>query len=680
MNERKRIFVLISILVVSSLLVTGITIGILYRVAMNQQLARLMETAQSQARLIEAVARFDKLYSKDFPASSEEATLSQIIDAYNRYKGFGKTGEFTLAKRQGDDILFLLSLRHNDLQSPERIPYHSHLAEPMRLALAGQSGGVVGLDYRGERVLAAHEPIQELNCGIVAKIDLKEIRAPFLTAGVIALCFTAFVILGGSALFLRISNPIVWDLQERSLRLTIANEKMKQEAEERNKAENSLKWELAVNSTLSQLYKPLISLTTSIENIANAILKEAMDLTGSMHGYVSSINPETGVNIGHTLTDMLKGHCQVSGEDMKITFPAAENGLYHGLWGHSLNTLEPFFTNAPKMHKASTGLPKGHIPIQRLLSVPVTLGKELVGQIALANKNEDYLDQDLEAVSRIAEFYALAIQLRRTKDALQKARDDLERRVEQRTSDLLEANRLLEQTINEQQQTEEALKQSEADLRQLSLRLLHAHEEERKRIGQELHDGLAQNMSAIKFWVEGAAAHIKNQNLKEVTRSLNAIIPLTRGAVEDIRRISRNLRPSTLDDLGILATISWLCDEFEAIYPDIKIEKQINIIEENIPDSLKIIIFRVLQEAMNNITKHSHARHVLLSLKNTEKVIQLTIRDDGIGFDMESASFNKPFLGGIGLASMKERVQYSNGSFSIETKNGAGTTIKAIWE
>ncbi len=226
MGEKKRIFSLIFIMAVSSLIVAGVAITMLYRTAFKEEQARLVETAQSQARLIEAVARFDEKYSKDYPEGPEVATLSQIIDAHEHYAGFGKTGEFTLSKKEGDNIIFLLSHRHFDLNRPKPVAFDSELAEPMRRALLGRSGTVVGLDYRGEVVMAAHEPVAELDFGIVAKIDLSEIRAPFLKAGLIAGFISVLVILGGTTLFVRISNPMIKLLEERNTSLGIANTRL----------------------------------------------------------------------------------------------------------------------------------------------------------------------------------------------------------------------------------------------------------------------------------------------------------------------------------------------------------------------------------------------------------------------------------------------------------------------
>lgn len=219
MNGRKRVISLILIMVATTLSVSTIAIYLLYRAAFEEQTARLVETAKSQARLIEAVARFDRIYSTDYPGGSEEATLSQIIDAHRHYEGFGDTGEFTLAKRQGDQIIFLLRHRHSEVEQPKPVPFDSKLAEPMRRALAGLSGTIVGPDYRGKIVLAAHEPVAELDLGIVAKIDLDEVRAPFIRAGKIAVGLAIVIILTGVWLFLRISEPIIKRLEEHARHL-----------------------------------------------------------------------------------------------------------------------------------------------------------------------------------------------------------------------------------------------------------------------------------------------------------------------------------------------------------------------------------------------------------------------------------------------------------------------------
>ncbi len=140
--------------------------------------------------------------------------MSQIIDAHENYQAVGETGEFTLAKREGNYIVFLLRKQHRDLKIPEPVAFESELAEPMRRALSGLSGTIIGLDYRGTVVLAAYEPVAVLDLGIVAKIDLTEVRAPFVRAGIAAGVAALLVILLGTFLFMRVSNPIIRHLQE----------------------------------------------------------------------------------------------------------------------------------------------------------------------------------------------------------------------------------------------------------------------------------------------------------------------------------------------------------------------------------------------------------------------------------------------------------------------------------
>jgi len=197
-------------------IVEASTLAILYHTAITQQKSRLVEIAKSQARLIEAIARFDKLYTDDHTSRARETTLSQIQDAHSNYKGFGDTGEFTLAIKENNQIIFLLSHRHYDLKQPKPVPWDSKLAEPMRQALSGKSGTTIGLDYRGKTVLAAHEPVAELNLGIVAKIDLSEIRAPFIKAGLWSGAIAIAIIALGAGFFFKITDPLLKRLHNTS--------------------------------------------------------------------------------------------------------------------------------------------------------------------------------------------------------------------------------------------------------------------------------------------------------------------------------------------------------------------------------------------------------------------------------------------------------------------------------
>jgi PAS domain S-box-containing protein len=219
MSEHKRLYLLISIMTAVSLFVGGIAIYMLYGTAMHEARLRLMETAQSQARLIEAIARFDAVESRDIPRGPAAATIRQIADAHRNFEGVGQTGEFTLARRDGDQIIFLINHRHHDLENLQPVRWDSQLAQPMRLALSGDTGTIVAVDYRGATVLAAYEPVAELELGIVAKIDLAEVRAPFVRAGKVVFASSVLVVFVASLLFLRISNPMIHHIHEQHARL-----------------------------------------------------------------------------------------------------------------------------------------------------------------------------------------------------------------------------------------------------------------------------------------------------------------------------------------------------------------------------------------------------------------------------------------------------------------------------
>ncbi len=140
-----------------------------------------------------------------------------------------------------------------------------------------------------------------------------------------------------------------------------------------------------------------------------------------------------------------------------------------------------------------------------------------------------------------------------------------------------------------------------------------------------------------------------------------------------------DLRPPMLDDLGIIPTLSWFGRQFQNTYTDIQVEIQTDIAEDAVPKLLKIQIYRILQEAMNNIAKHSKASLASLSLKGGGGRIELIVQDNGRGFDLSAKAFSGNPGHGLGLASMRERTKLSGGSFVIESTKGKGTTILVSW-
>jgi signal transduction histidine kinase len=243
-------------------------------------------------------------------------------------------------------------------------------------------------------------------------------------------------------------------------------------------------------------------------------------------------------------------------------------------------------------------------------------------------------------------------------EELRKSRDELSIRVQERTAEILQVNETLHN---------------------LSSKLMSVQENERKRVALEVHDVLGSSLSAIKFKAEEAVYHLPKDGTLNVSKPLETLTSLVQDTIEAARRIQADLRPPLLDDLGIVATLVWFCRRFETIYSGIKVEQTVIIREEGVPGYLKAPLFRITQEAMNNIGKHAKADSVHLGLRKVDNAIELSIEDNGEGFDPESLSSGELLKKGLGLSSMKERVELLGGSFSIDSVKGKGTVIRAVW-
>ena len=248
MRERHKIFALILIMSVIAVSAMSSALYFQYKAEREQQRARLRETVQSWARIIESIARHAENHNvTDDPNDAYIATLDQIKGAAINFEGFGITGEFTLARRENDQIVFLLARRHDQSGNFDPISFSSKFAEPMRKALSGESGTLFGLDYRGVPVMAAYEPVAFFGLGIVAKIDLAEVGGPFVRTALLSSGVALAFIVLGTFLFLRIGNPIILKLENYSkdLETKIAE----QEKSEQALSESEARWRTLAESS-----------------------------------------------------------------------------------------------------------------------------------------------------------------------------------------------------------------------------------------------------------------------------------------------------------------------------------------------------------------------------------------------------------------------------------------------
>jgi PAS domain S-box-containing protein len=259
------------------------------------------------------------------------------------------------------------------------------------------------------------------------------------------------------------------------------------------------------------------------------------------------------------------------------------------------------------------------------------------------------------------------------------AMSQLEHEVSRRTRDLNTTIVALENEIAERKRMTDALALSRERLKIISKRSLNVLEADRRTISKELHDSIGASLAAIKFSLEDKEIK-RTRNHGQLDESLEQEIAYLIEAIKETKRIAANLRPTILDDLGLMATIKWYLRQFGRLYGNLRIDYKSEITETDVPEDMKIIIYRILQEGLNNAEKHSGAAMIRLHLGFTDgkRSVSLSIDDDGRGFDVEETLSKKDPLVGYGLIAMRERCEIYGGSFHIESQIGVGTKINAI--
>lgn len=208
----------------------------------------------------------------------------------------------------------------------------------------------------------------------------------------------------------------------------------------------------------------------------------------------------------------------------------------------------------------------------------------------------------------------------------------------------------------------------------LGLRIIRAQEEERLRLAGDIHDGPAQSMSNVVLKAE-ICERLMDVDLEKVREELQNLKKLVRGCLQDVRKIIYNLRPMSLDDLGLIPTLQRYITTFQE-ESGIAVSFKTNGVYSDIDSVISLTIFRVVQEAINNIKKHAQAQNVAINLDFTGNEVKVYVFDDGKGFNVEDMKVKEDDINsGFGLASMKERVELLNGRFTINSQPGRGTRL-----
>lgn len=416
---------------------------------------------------------------------------------------------------------------------------------------------------------------------------------------------------------------------------------------------DTLLWKSRVDAALAELYPPLISPYATFRDVAVIVLEKAKELTGSEHGYVGIIDRETGVMHLNLATDMMDGDgsspLPPGGE---LSFSPHGDGSYGGLWGHSLNTRKPFYTNDPSGHPAAQGVPPGHIPVHRLLSVPVFLGSSLVAQISLANPPRDYTDRDLDAICRVSEFLALSIQRLRSEEEIRRLNADLEQRVRERTAQLEASNRELESFCYS------VSHDLRAPLRHIEGYSALVTEDYCREISDEAREYLRRIRDATT----------------KMDHLIDAMLNLSRLSLEPLRRVPLDLSQlvrKVADELALSAperTVTFRIADGVRVHAD--------------PVLMGVVVTNLLHNAWKYTAKREDACVEFGTLESGDGPVYF-VRDNGAGFDMRYAgklfgAFQRlhsavEFEGiGIGLATVQRVIHRHGGTIRAEGKPGEG--------
>jgi len=221
--------------------------------------------------------------------------------------------------------------------------------------------------------------------------------------------------------------------------------------------------------------------------------------------------------------------------------------------------------------------------------------------------------------------------------------------------------------------------EADSELKRVAYGLLRTQEAERMRVALELHDEVAPIVIMVKYMIEDAMGKFGPEVPAESSAILNNAALRLRDVISELRRISTDLRPRLLDDLGLLPTLEWYCRGIEEALHGVRVECRLGVSEADVPEALKLDIFRIVQEALSNVIEHARARRAQVSLYFAMGELCVMIEDDGDGFDVASAASTRDGGLNLGLQSIRKRAEATGGRLQIDSGSPSGTRIGAAW-
>jgi signal transduction histidine kinase len=417
-------------------------------------------------------------------------------------------------------------------------------------------------------------------------------------------------------------------------------------------SENSDETTIQQSIQLRALYHLSVELSAlrSLESVLTTALKHCLDLTGSQFGFIGLIaSNKTAMDV----VEVQGFHPAHSFYNHFRLIPLRPNIFARVvLENHSVRTEDAL----SDPHRV--GQPRGHPPVKTFLGVPLRIQEIPIGMIGVANRVLPYEIEHEQLLMTYAAQVAIVIRNAQLNEELVAATAELEQKVAHRTQEL--------------QKAQEALAQKAVQLRQLYNETVNIQEAERQRIAQDMHDGINQLLIGAMLELKSARERLTAGNLARADDALQSVQGTLREVEMEIKRVIYDLRPPTLDALGFVPALRQYIQDFKQ-YTGLNcvVEMQGEVVR--LPAQVEVSIYRLLQEALQNVFSHAHAQNVDVSIQFTPQSLELSICDDGIGFDLHSVE--KTNISHFGLITMRERAKSLKGHLSIDAQPGRGTCV-----
>ena len=403
---------------------------------------------------------------------------------------------------------------------------------------------------------------------------------------------------------------------------------------------------------LQALYQLALEITElhDLQQVLDTALRYCLELTDSQFGFIG-LNTDDGAAM-----DVVAIQGFQAGARFYEHFHLIP--LRPSIFARVVLENRPVRSDDATTDPARIGQPRGHPPVQAFLGVPLRSRGVPMGMIGVANRPDAYTDEHEQLLMTYAAQVAIAIRNAQLYEELKAAKADLEQKVAERTEELGLAKEVLAQQAHQ--------------LRLLLAQTVTIQERERARIAHNMHDGVNQLIIGAILEVKAARERLASGNTAPAEAALQRVRAVLGQVDSEIKRIIHDLRPPTLDALGLSAAISRYAERFQ-VFAGLPCKVQITGQPRRLDPEIEIGLFRVMQEALQNAAAHAQASQTWVHLTFLPGSIQLEVEDNGQGFDLAHILAQPD--GHLGIVGMNERAQTLGGSLSIETSPQAGVKV-----